>query len=141
MNPETAVELARTAGAAIVGAMATDTWNRTRDGMVALWRHVHPERADSVGAELEAGREDLLAARANGDELSEAELRTEWQGRVRRLLVENPSVAATLRELLEEVGAVPAARNADVGEVRMSARATGNARVYQAGRDQHITER
>ncbi|MDX3242554.1 MULTISPECIES: hypothetical protein [Streptomyces] len=121
--------------------MATDTWNRTRDGMVALWRHVHPERADSVGAELEAGREDLLAARANGDELSEAELRTEWQGRVRRLLVENPSVAATLRELLEEVGAVPAARNADVGEVRMSARATGNARVYQAGRDQHITER
>lgn len=141
MNPETAVELARTAGTAIVGAMATDTWNRTRDGVIALWRRVHPERAESVGAELEAGRGELLAARAHGDELSETELRTEWQGRVRRLLVENPSVASALRELLEEVGAAPAARTADVGEVRMNARATGNARVYLAGRDQHITER
>ncbi|GLX48594.1 hypothetical protein Shyhy01_15440 [Streptomyces hygroscopicus subsp. hygroscopicus] len=141
MNPETAVELARTAGTAIVGAMATDTWNRTRDGIVALWRRAHPEGTEQVGSQLDATRDDLLNARARGDELSEAELRAEWQGRVRRLLVEHPDLAATLRALLEEAGALPAGRNADVGEVRMSARATGNGRVYQAGRDQHITER
>ncbi|MBD3003195.1 MULTISPECIES: hypothetical protein [unclassified Streptomyces] len=141
MGPEMAMDLARTAGAALVGAMATDTWNQTRDGFVALWRRVHPERAETVGAELEAGRADLLAARENGDELSEAELRAEWQGRVRRLLVDRPDIAATLRELLDELNPAPSGRSADVGEVRMTARSTGKGRVYQAGRDQHITER
>ncbi|MFI0817218.1 hypothetical protein ACH4TX_12020 [Streptomyces sp. NPDC021098] len=82
MGPEMAMDLARTAGATLVGAMATDAWNHTRDGFVALWRRVHPERAETVGAALEAGRADLLTARENGDELSEEELRAEWQGRI-----------------------------------------------------------
>ncbi|WUL10331.1 hypothetical protein OHT74_22360 [Streptomyces sp. NBC_00354] len=118
-----------------------DAWPRLRDGVVAVWRRVYPERAEAVGADLDACRDDLLAARAGSDELSEAELRAEWQGRVRRLLVENPEIAGALRALLDEVGGSPAARGADVGEVRMIARASDNARVYQAGRDQHITER
>ncbi|MFE6665103.1 hypothetical protein ACFVFH_16285 [Streptomyces sp. NPDC057697] len=141
MGPEMAMDLARTAGATLVGAMATDTWNYARDGFVALWRRVHPERAETLGAELEAGRADLLAARENGDELSETELRAEWQGRVRRLLVDRPDIAAALRELLDELNPAPSGRSADVGEVRMTARSTGKGRVYQAGRDQHITER
>ncbi|KOY57650.1 hypothetical protein [Streptomyces sp. XY332] len=134
-------ELAQAASAAIISSVATDAWPRLRDGVVTVWRRVYPERADAVGADLDAFRDDLLAARAGSDELSEAELRAEWQGRVRRLLVENPEIAGALRALLDEVGQSQAARGADVGEVRMTARASGNARVYQAGRDQHITER
>lgn len=65
---------------------------------------MYPERAEAVGADLDACRDDLLAARAGSDELSEAELRAEWQGRVRRLLVENPEIAGALRALLDEVG-------------------------------------
>ncbi|MFF4607363.1 hypothetical protein ACFY12_32085 [Streptomyces sp. NPDC001339] len=135
------VNLARTAGTTIIGAMATDAWTRTRDIVVAAWRRVHPDRAEAVGTDLDVSRDELLAARANGDELSESELLAEWQSRVRRLLVENPGIAAALRQLLDDEGAAPARHGADVGEVRMTARASDSARVYQAGRDQHITER
>ncbi|NEA41142.1 hypothetical protein G3I76_19995 [Streptomyces sp. SID11233] len=141
MGPDVAVELARTAGVTLVGAMASDAWGCARDGFITLWRRVHPERAETLAAELDAARADLLASRENGDELSEAELRAEWQGRVRRLLRDRPDIAAALRELLDELRPESSRGSADVGEVRMSGRATGKGRVYQAGRDQHITER
>lgn len=141
MDPQV-VGLARTAGATVVTLMATDTWNRTRDGLVSLWRRALPDRAETVGGELDATRSDLLAARAAGDELSEDELRTEWQSRLRRLLAAQPGVADDLRRLLEEVSAqTPGTGDATVvGEVRMHAEASGHGRVYQAGRDQHISE-
>jgi hypothetical protein len=58
MDPEIAA-LAGTAGTTVVTLMAGDAWQRTRDGVVALWRRVHPERADSIDAELEATRSDV----------------------------------------------------------------------------------
>lgn len=141
MDPQV-VDLARTAGTTVVTLMATDTWNRTRDGLVALWRRVHPERADAISGELDATRSDLLAARAAGDEVSEDELRTEWQSRLRRLLAAEPGVAGDLRRFVEEVNsqAPGAAGGTSIGEVRMRAEVSGHGRVYQAGRDQHISE-
>ncbi|MFD7963019.1 hypothetical protein ACFV5J_19675 [Streptomyces zaomyceticus] len=133
------VELARTAGVAVVTLMATDAWERTRDGVVALWRRASPSRADGVEGELEATRDDLLAAREDGDELTEQELREEWAGRLRRLLREQPDVAEELRRILAE--ADPQDRSTGPTTVRMRAEASGSGRVYQAGRDQHITER
>ncbi|MFD8645800.1 hypothetical protein ACFV14_36455 [Streptomyces zaomyceticus] len=133
------VELARTAGVAVVTLMATDAWERTRDGVVALWRRASPARADGVEGELEATRDDLLAAREDGDELTEQELREEWAGRLRRLLREQPDVAEELRRMLAE--ADPQAQSTGAGTVQMRAEASGSGRVYQAGRDQHITER
>ncbi|MGW3558670.1 hypothetical protein ACWDNT_15060 [Streptomyces sp. NPDC000963] len=133
------VELARAAGAAVVTVMATDAWERTRDGVVALWRRVSPSRADGVEGELDATRDDLLAARETGDDLTEQELREEWAGRLRRLLREQPEVAVDLRRILDELE--PEAQAAPAGTVRMQAEASGHGRVYQAGRDQHITER
>ncbi|MBP2582755.1 hypothetical protein J3A78_003233 [Streptomyces sp. PvR006] len=133
------IELARTAGVAVVTLMATDAWERTRDGVVALWRRASPSRAEGVEGELEATRDDLLAAREGGDELTEQELREEWAGRLRRLLREQPDVAGELRRLLDEVD--PQAQDAGAVTVHMRAEASGSGRVYQAGRDQHITER
>ncbi|MFK0215125.1 hypothetical protein [Streptomyces sp. NPDC090298] len=133
------VELARTAGLAVVTLMATDAWERTRDGVVALWRRASPSRAEGVEAELEATRDDLLAAREGGDDLTEQELREEWTGRLRRLLREQPEIADELRRILTE--ADPGFETAGAGTVHMRAEASGSGRVYQAGRDQHITER
>ncbi|MYS08230.1 hypothetical protein GTW71_17725 [Streptomyces sp. SID6041] len=133
------VELARTAGVAVVTLMATDAWERTRDGVVALWRRASPSRADGVEGELEAARDDLLAAREGGDDLTEQELREEWVGRLRRLLREQPDVADELRRLLAEVD--PQAHEAGARTVHMRAEVSGSGRVYQAARDQHITER
>ncbi|WP_405583330.1 hypothetical protein [Streptomyces sp. NBC_01190] len=140
MDPEIAA-LAGSASTTLVTLMATDAWQRMREGVVALWRRASPERAESVGAELDASRADLLAARSANDVESEQELHTEWQGRLRRLMVADPSVAEDLLRLLDELASVEAADvPASAPRIRMRASASGHGRVYQAGRDQHITE-
>ncbi|MCQ4083476.1 hypothetical protein NGB36_23475 [Streptomyces sp. RB6PN25] len=136
MEPEIAA-LATSAGTTVVTLMATDAWHRTRDGIVSLWRRVHPERAESIAAELDATREDVIAARSAGDENVEPELQREWQGRVRRLLAARPEIALELRALLDELGPQPVTDSA----ITQHAIASGQARIYQAGRDQHIAER
>ncbi|MFC4493269.1 hypothetical protein ACFPA8_03860 [Streptomyces ovatisporus] len=137
MEPELAA-LASTAGTTLVTVLATDGWERARDGIAALWRRVRPERADGVASELGATREDLLAAQSSGDEDAVQELQAEWRSRVRRLLREQPEVADELRRLLDGIAA-----EADTATVTVTQHATasGQARVYQAGRDQHIGER
>ncbi|MDP9950259.1 MULTISPECIES: hypothetical protein [Streptomyces] len=132
MDPELTT-LAQSAGVTLVGLMATDAWERARDGVVTLWQRARPERADAVAAELTHTRDDLTADSGVGEELA-----AEWQGRIRRLLTERPEVAADLRALLDELA--PGER-AVAPTVAQRATASGSARVYQAGRDQHITER
>lgn len=140
MDPEVAA-LAGSASTTLVTLMATDAWQRTREGIVSLWRRAYPERGEAVGSELEASRADLLVARATGDVESEQELYTEWQGRLRRLMVAEPSVAEDLLRLLNELTAFAVEDSApSASEIRMRASASGHGRVYQAGRDQHITE-
>lgn len=136
MEPEIAA-LASSAGTTIVALMATDAWNSMRDGITSLWRRGDAERAEAVTAELDAAREDFLTARAAGEEDIEADLQAEWRGRIRRLLAARPEVAEDLRTLLDELG--PRADTAPA--VTQHATASGHARVYQAGRDQHISER
>lgn len=136
MEPEIAA-LASTAGTTIVTLMATDAWQRLRDGITALWRRGQADRADAVAAELDAGREELLAASASGAADLEGDLQAEWQGRVRRLLTVQPERAEELRLLLEEFAPPPET----APSVTQHAAASGSARVYQAGRDQHVSER
>lgn len=138
MEPELTA-LAGTAGSTLVALMATEAWQRTRDGVVALWRRAHPERAAAVGSELEATRADLVAARASCDTQSEEELQAEWQGRLRRLLAAHPAIAADVRRLLAEVGPSDGPAGSQQ-EIHMRAAVSGHGRVYQAGRDQHIAE-
>ncbi|WP_200305081.1 hypothetical protein [Streptomyces adelaidensis] len=139
MGPEIA-DLARTAGTTMVALMAGQAWESTRDGVVALWRRFQPDRAEAVGGELEATREDLLLAQRSGDTEAEVELTAEWQARVRRLLLARPEVADELRRILAELNPAPTEPVTSV-DVRLRAEASGSGRVYQAGRDQHITER
>ncbi|MFE8950968.1 hypothetical protein [Streptomyces althioticus] len=139
MDPEIAA-LAGTAGTTVVTLMVTNAWESARDGMVALWRRFQPARAESIGEELEAGRADLLLARQAGDADSEAELTVEWQGRLRRFLLARPEAAEELRRVLDELTPQLPGDTAPE-QIRMEARASGSVRIYQAGRDQHITDR
>ncbi|MFJ9469274.1 hypothetical protein [Streptomyces caniferus] len=134
MDPEIAA-LAGTAGTTLVTLLATDTWYSVRDRVVALWQRARPDRAPAVAAELDVTREELLGARAAGDEAVEAEMGAEWQGRIRRLLTAHPELAGELRTLLAELApdTVPAPT------VTQHATASGQARVYQAGRDMRIS--
>ncbi|GFH34920.1 hypothetical protein [Streptomyces pacificus] len=136
MDAEVAL-LAQSAGTTLVALMATDAWQHMRDGITRLWRRTQPERADTVAAELEAGREDVLAAIATDDRETLDELRLQWQGSVRRLLVARPAAVEELRALLDRLDPDGSAAR----QITQHAAASGQGRVYQAGRDQHITER
>ncbi|MFJ7147562.1 hypothetical protein ACIQVT_05070 [Streptomyces sp. NPDC100445] len=136
MDPEVTV-LAQSAGTTLVTLMATDAWQRTRDGLTQLWHRMQPERAETVAAQWEAGREDVLAALAANDQETLNELRAQWQGLVRRLIVARPAATGELRALLAELDPDGSAGRS----VTQHATASGQARVYQAGRDQHIAER
>ena len=63
----------------MVGAIATSTWERVREAVTGLWRRVHPQQADGIGAELEELREQMLLARRDGDTSTERTL--EGRGR------------------------------------------------------------
>lgn len=136
VDPEVTL-LAQSAGTTLVALMATDAWHHVRDGVTQLWRRTQPERADIVVAELEAGREDVLAAVAADDRQTLDELRLQWQGLVRRLLVAQPAAVEELRALLDRLDPDGSAAR----QITQHATASGKARVYQAGRDQHIVER
>ncbi|MGW4025103.1 hypothetical protein [Streptomyces sp. NPDC005009] len=139
MDPEIAA-LAGTAGTTVVTLMVTNAWESARDGMVTLWRRFQPARAEGVGEELEAGRAELLLARRAGDAGAETELTAEWQGRVRRFLLAQPEAADELRRVLDDLSpSLPEEPGAH--RIHLRARASDHARIYQAGRDQHITER
>ncbi len=141
MEPQI-VDLARTAGSTVVALMATDAWQHARERIVALWRRAQPDRADGIDGELETTHADLLAAHDANDEQTQHELGEEWAGRMRRLLAAHPDVVDELRRILDELS--PALLDNDQAVntgIRMRAEASGSGRVYQAGRDQHITER
>lgn len=130
------------AGAAMVSAMATDGWQHARDAVVAWWRHHRPERAEDVSSELEALRGRVLTARREEDEDTEQALTGAWRLRLQQLLEEDPELAAELRRLLDEhlTPALPPEEQDRARTVVMRAEARDSARIYMAGRDQHITE-
>ncbi|MEV8035646.1 hypothetical protein [Streptomyces sp. NPDC086182] len=57
----------------------------------------------------------------------------EWQGRLRRLLAAQPGAAVELRALLDELEP----RGSIGRAITQQVTASGRARIYQAGRDQH----
>jgi hypothetical protein len=139
VDPEVA-ELTSAAAIAMTKLLVTDGWEAAKNLFVSLWRRVHPERADRVGADLAQARDDLLASPQADVPQLEAGLADEWQGRLRSLLAANPWLASELRRILDtEFRPALAESNGGVAPViTMHARVDGGGSVYQAGRDQHI---
>lgn len=132
--------LVTAAATALVGTMATDAWQQVRATAVALWQRALPESSTAVDAELAQVREEVVTARAGDDRQAEADLAREWGLRLARLLRQAPELAEELRRLLENEW-LPLLADADgdrAAGIRMTANASGQARIYQAGRDQHI---
>jgi hypothetical protein len=135
--------LAAAAATAVVAAMTTDAWQQACSAVVRLWQRVHPSRAETIGEELAEVRQEVLVARKRGDTETETDLVGDWQRKLKRLLDADPEIADELGRLLDNVLA-PSLDQPDQERVRsilMKARASGNARVYQAGRDIRINKR
>jgi hypothetical protein len=104
--------LAIAVGNALIAAMATDAWQQARSTIVQLWGRVHPDRAETIEAELTETREEALAARQTGAAGVEEELAKDWERRLRRLLQADPNMAIELQRVLDDV-LIPALRPAD----------------------------
>ncbi|MFD4231363.1 hypothetical protein [Streptomyces sp. NPDC058545] len=128
------------AGTTLVSAMATDGWQQARDAVAAWWQRIRPARADSIGSELDALRTQIVAARDNVDENTERALAGIWQLRLQQLLQDEPALAAELQQLFDHLApTLSPDEQAQMKAVVMKAEARDSARVYMAGRDQHIT--
>lgn len=139
MDPELTA-LTSTAATTVVQLLVTAAWKQATSAVGTLWRRVHPERVETVQAELEETRAEVLAARRVGDEQIEQALVGEWQGRLRRLVAADPQLVGELRQVVAELRAALA--DADPRQntmITMQATTFGNSRVNQAGRDLQIT--
>lgn len=132
--------LMSTAATALVQLLTTDGWERAKSAVGSLWQRVHPDSVATLAIELADSRAALLAAREVGDDQAERDLEGEWRGRLGRLVAADPRVADELPQLLQELrAALSETAEAQTGHIDMRAHASGHARVYQAGRDQHIS--
>ena len=123
-------------GTALVGAIATDAWQQVREAVIGLWRQVHLGREDdSIGAELDELREQVLAARRDGDADAERALKGAWQVRLQRLLRADPALAAELQRVLDQVltPALTPAGQAPVGTITMTGSSHDSSTFTQIG--------
>ncbi|MEI5101915.1 hypothetical protein RB200_29595 [Streptomyces sp. PmtG] len=123
---------------ALIGAMATDGWEKARDGVVDLWKRLRPERARTVGQELEALHSQVLDARRSDASGVEQALEGVWGLQLDALVRTSPEAAAELRRLLDERLAplLPPAERAQAYSVIQNATVHGGTNL-QVGRDWH----
>ncbi|MFI5755208.1 tetratricopeptide repeat protein [Streptomyces sp. NPDC051569] len=96
--------LAAAGATALVQQMATDGWSRARDRVVRFLAARGSASAESVEADLEETRADLVAARQDDDEETADDLRAELRSRLHRTLRADPAAAGDLRALLDGAG-------------------------------------
>ena len=123
-------------GTALVGAIATDAWQQVREAVTGLWHRVHPRREDdSIGAELDELREQVLVARRDGDVDTERALEGAWQVRLAQLLRADPALAAELQRVLDQVlaPALTPAEQARVGAIIMTGSSHDSSTFTQIG--------
>jgi hypothetical protein len=123
-------------GPALVGAIATDAWPRVREAVTGLWRRGHPQqKADDTGAELDELREQVLLARRDGDIDTERALEGAWQVRLQQLLRADPTLAAELRRVLDQVltPALTPAEQTRIGTIIMAGSSHDSSTFTQIG--------
>ncbi|WP_436774346.1 hypothetical protein [Yinghuangia sp. YIM S09857] len=97
------VALASSGATTLVGVMVTDAWVQARGRFARWFGGADPQAVDAAGEELDACREELVAAQAAGELEVAQDVEAEWRGRLRRRLAADPEARAELRALVEEL--------------------------------------
>ncbi|MDT9687789.1 hypothetical protein Q5762_05375 [Streptomyces sp. P9(2023)] len=101
------VALATAGATALVQQMVGDGWGSARTRVAAFFARRFGADEESVGAELEIAREELLDAERSDDEQAASDARAEalaeWRARMRRSLRDDPEAADELRQILAEL--------------------------------------
>ncbi|MFF4775836.1 hypothetical protein ACFY05_23575 [Microtetraspora fusca] len=124
-----------TAGTVMVSAMATRAWETVRDAVGALWRRVHPDKAEQARADLEVVRAEVVQARRDGDAGTEQALAGESQSKLQRLVRNDPAPAGEIQRLLYDhlMPALTADEQACIRSIIQTATARDHSTIYQAG--------
>jgi len=131
--------LADTAATTVVKLLATTAWEQAKNAVTELWHRKHPERAETVEAELGDARAELVEARQADGEQVEQDLIVEWRTRLRRLAAQDPGAVDDLRYLVAQLhSALSEAEPERNPAITMQATTFDKSRVNQAGRDLHI---
>lgn len=134
--------LAAAAATTLVQTMTTDAWQQAKARVAALWRHARSSQDEDVETELDAARLEMLAALEANDEQTGLDLADEWAARLQQLVSDDSRRLADLLELAKMSPPRHGSTEATpVTSIKMRAKASGRAQVFQAGRDQEITER
>jgi len=123
-------------GTALVGAIATDTWQQVREAVTGLWHRVHQQqKADDIGAELDELREQVVLTRRDGDTGTEKALEGAWQVKMQQLLRADPALADELRRVLDQVliPALTPAQQTRVGTIIMTGSSHDSSTFTQIG--------
>ena len=122
-------------GTALVGAIATSTWQQVREAVTGLWHCVHPRQKDDIGGELDELREQVLLARREGDAGTERALEGAWQLRLQQQLRAAPALASGLRRVLDQIltPALTPAEQTRVGIILMKGSSHDSSTFTQIG--------
>ncbi|MEU5362928.1 hypothetical protein ABZ354_05385 [Streptomyces sp. NPDC005925] len=128
--------LAQAGAAALVAAMATDTWQETRGAMAGLFRR---GRRAALEAQLD-GNAELVRDSPSPDDVRRA-LLGYWAQELAALLRQDPAGRDELARLVASLGGLPA-DDPRAGVVRQTNTARDSATVFAVqGGSQHIHER
>ncbi|MFJ4188025.1 hypothetical protein [Kitasatospora sp. NPDC089509] len=93
-------EIATRGATALAGLMVTSAWERVKPRVAAMFGR----KAESVSEELDATRDELVAAQPGDTESAALSAQGEWEPKLRRLLAADPALVAELRSILDEFG-------------------------------------
>ena len=105
MLTETLSALAAAGGTTVVTAMATDGWSAVKQRVPRLFGRVDPTRVAVVDGQLDDDADTVAGAPEAEREQAQAELAPAWRRRFVRLLEEQPSAEAELREAITAIEA------------------------------------
>jgi hypothetical protein len=137
MLTEALTALGAAGGTAVVGAMATDAWKITRDGVARLFARGGAGRQDVIAAALDEDAGILVDTNEADREQVRQELVAVWRRRMARLLDQHPDTATDLQDLITRVrAALPPGQQAWV--MHNTATAGGTVIAHQGTGSQHI---
>jgi hypothetical protein len=129
------------ASRALVTAMMTDSWERTREWFGRWLSRGHAESEQIHLERLDRDREAVRSATPESREERVGAVQARWAGRLEDLAELDPEAAELLVELTQQWMAEHPEDTGLGAQVRQEAKASGHARIIQVGRDQNITRK
>jgi len=123
-------------GTALVGAIATDSWQQVREAVTNLWHRGHPQQTgDEIGTELEQLREWVLRARHEADASAEKAIEGVWQVKLHQLLQGDPALVTDLRQVLDQtlMPALTPVEQTRIGTIIMTGSSHDSSTFIQVG--------